>query len=122
MKQKLLFMVFTDEACRQNHAFMYALECSAQGHEVRIILEGPAAACVNRLAEGGKFRELFSRARKAGLIEGVCRTASGGCSTGEKARNTAGTAENEGLSLISDLDGHAGISRFVDTGYQVVVF
>ncbi|HAH32977.1 MAG TPA: hypothetical protein DCL44_11760 [Elusimicrobia bacterium] len=122
MKQKLLFMVFTDEACKQNHAFMYALECSKNGHEAKIILEGPATACVNRLSAGGKFEELFRRAKEAGLIEGACKTASGGCSTGEKERNVSKAAEKEGLKLISDLDGHAGIARFVETGYQVIVF
>lgn len=121
-KRKLLFMVFTDEACKQNHAFMYALECDEKGHQVRIILEVPATACVNRLAKGGKFSELFKQAKEAGLIEGVCKTASGGCSTEEKARNVANTAKKEGLKLISDLDCHAGINRFVSVGYQVIIF
>ena len=122
MKQKLLFMIFTGEACKQNHAFLYALECSEKGHTVRIILEGPGTACDNRLTEDGKFRELFARAKNAGLLEGTCKTASGGCSTGEKLRSVAKIAEKEGLKLISDLDGHAGIARFVTAGYQVVVF
>ncbi|MBU2572469.1 MAG: hypothetical protein KKH28_00110 [Elusimicrobia bacterium] len=122
MKRKLLFMVFTDEACKQNHAFMYALECGKKGHQVRIILEGPATTCVKRLRKGGKFSELFKRAKDAGLIEGACKTASGGCSTGEKALNVVKTAEKAGLKLISDLDGHAGIARFVEAGYQVMIF
>ena len=122
MKQKLLFMVFTDEDCRRNHAFMYALECGAKGHEVRLILEGPAAACIGKAGEGGKFGELFKRAKAAGLIEGACRTASGGCSTGEKSRDVVKAAEKEELKLISDLDGHAGIERFVSAGYQIIVF
>ena len=122
MKRKILFLVFTDDACRQNHAFMYALECSALGHEVRLLLEGPATACLNRLAEGGKFGRLFKSARDGGLIEGACRTASGGCSTKLKDRNVAKLAEKEGLKLLSDLDGHAGIGRFIGAGYQVIVF
>lgn len=122
MKQKLLFIVFTDEACKQNHAFMYALECSEKGHEVRIILEGPASACVNRLPEGGSFYELFRRAKNTGIIDGVCKTASGGCSTGKKLRDVAKAAEKEGLKLLSDLDGHAGIGHFVEAGYQVIIF
>ena len=122
MKQKLLFLVFTDDACRQNHAFMYALECSALGHEVRLLLEGPATACLNRLAEGGKFVLLFKKAKEAGLLEGLCKTASGGCSTDIKDRDVAELAEKEGLKLISDLDGHAGIGRFIGDGYQVLVF
>ncbi|HAF94535.1 MAG: hypothetical protein A2X34_09795 [Elusimicrobia bacterium GWC2_51_8] len=122
MKQKLLFLVFTDDACRQNHAFMYALECHALGHKVRLILEGPATACLNRLAEGGNFSQLFKRAKDSGLLEGACKTASGGCSTNEKDRDVAKIAGKEGLRLISDLDGHAGIGRFVESGYQIMIF
>lgn len=122
MKRKLLFLVFTDDACRQNHAFMYALECAGKGHKVRLLLEGPATACVNRLKDGGKFRELFRRASEAGLIEGACKTAAGGCSTGKKERQTASALEKEGVRLISDLGGHAGIERFIGAGCQVIVF
>lgn len=122
MKKKLLFLVFTDEACRQNHAFMYALECRALGHEVRLILEGPATACVNRLSGDGKFSLLFEKAKESGLLEGACKTAAGGCSTNKKDRNVAKIAEKEGLKLISDLDGHAGIGRFIERGYRVIVF
>ena len=122
MKQKLLFMVFTDEDCRRNHAFMYALDCSGKGHEVKLILEGPAAACLAKLKEGGRFAGLFKQAKEAGLIEGACKMASGGCSTGDKARNVTLAAKAAGLELLSDLDGHAGIERFVAAGYQVVVF
>ena len=122
MKQKLLFLVFTDDACRQNHAFMYALECRALGHEVSLILEGAATAALNRLAEGGKFSRLFREAKESGLLEGACKTASGGCSTNEKDRDVAQLAGKEGLKLLSDLDGHAGIGRFIENGYQVLVF
>ena len=115
-------MVFTDEECKQNHAFMYPLECAEKGHTVKIILEGPGTACVNRLPEGGKFAGLFERARAAGLIEGACKTASGGCSTGIESRKVASAIEKEGIKFISDLDGHAGIERFVSTGYQIIVF
>jgi hypothetical protein len=122
MKQKLLFMVFTDEDCRRNHAFMYALECSGKGHEVKLILEGPATACLSKVNEGSKFGELFKQAKAAGLIAGACKTAAGGCSTGSAVRNVAQAALGEGIELIADLAGHAGIERFVAAGYQVIVF
>jgi len=122
MNQKLLFMIFTDEECKQNHAFMYALECHEKGNKVRIILEGPATACLNRLPEDGKFAGLFKLAKKNGLIEGICKTAAGGCSTNKPARNVAKMAGTEGLELISDLNGHAGIGRFIKNGYQVLIF
>jgi len=66
--------------------------------KVKLLLEGPAAACVNRLREGGRFGELFGRACAAGLIEGACKTAAGGCSTGKKERQTAAALEKEGIN------------------------
>ena len=115
-------MVFTGDACKQNHAFMYALECHERRHITKIILEGPATACLNRLADGGKFAELFRRAGTAGLLEGICKTASGGCSTNKKDRDVAKLAEKEGLKFMCDLNGHAGIGKFVDEGYEVIIF
>jgi len=101
---------------------MYALECAGKGCDVKIILEGPATARLRMLAKDAKFSELFKRAKNAKLIEGICRTAAKGCSTGIKARNVTMIAKREGLKLISELDGHAGIARFISLGYQVLIF
>jgi hypothetical protein len=114
MSRKLLFLVFSDEACRQNHALMYAQDLQAKGHEVRVIIEGPATAM---------FREpsaLLVRAKEAGLIAGACRRASGGCAGGE--RNVAGQVRDFGVELLDEMQGHAAIGAFVEQGFELVVF
>ena len=120
MPRKLLLVVFGNEPCRRNHAFMYALDLEAKGHQVRILLEGEATRC---LAEReGRFGELFEQALKRGLIAGACQAASRGCCTGDPARNVEALAKEQGLPLFADMQGHASIAAFVEEGYEVVTF
>jgi hypothetical protein len=118
MARKLLLVVFTNDACRRNHAFMYAIECAQHGHTVRLILDGEAVQCLR--AREGRFATLFDEAAALGLLEGVCKTAAGGC--GDASRDLGALAQNSGLPLLDSMRGHGGVARFVDEGYEVVVF
>jgi hypothetical protein len=118
MKRKMLFVLFTNDSCRRNHAFMYAIDLARQGHDVRLILEGEATGCLRD--REGRFGELFDEARGLGLIVGACKTASAGCS--DPSRNVTALARDAGIDLIGTLDGHAGIATFVSDGYEVVTF
>ncbi|MBN1610929.1 MAG: hypothetical protein JW940_30135 [Polyangiaceae bacterium] len=118
MTRKLLFAVFTNDACRLNHAFMYAIDLARRGHAVRLILEGDATQSL-RVREG-RFAALFDEARALGLLEGVCRTAASGCA--EPSRDVLALAQDAGLPLLDSMRGHAGIGSFVDDGYEVIVF
>ena len=68
-KQKLLFVLFTNEPCKRNHAFMHALDLSLHGHEVRILLEGEATRCLAERAD--HFGELFNKAAAEALDVGA---------------------------------------------------
>lgn len=118
--RKLLFLVFTNEACRRNHAFLYALDLHRQGHQTRIILEGEATQCLRERT--GFFGEIFEEAQAAKLLVGACKTASGGCATREPGRGVAAMAEEGQIPLLDDMGGHAGIASFVRDGYEIVVF
>jgi len=119
MKRKLLLAVFTNEACKRNHAFMYAIDLAQHGHTVSLIIEGEGTQSL--LARQGRFGELFEKARELGLIAGLCRTASSsGC--GDASLSVSRLAEEAGLPLLDSLDGHAGIAPFVEEGYELVVF
>ena len=120
MNRKLLFILFSADACRRNHAFMYALDLTQHGPSVRVILEGEATQCLR--ARQGRFAELFEQARDLGLIVGACRTASSGCSTGDPQRDVTQLAALEGIELLDSLGGHAGVERYVKDGYEIVTF
>lgn len=118
MKRKLLFIVFTNDACRRNHALMHAIDLSRRGHGIRVILEGDATQSL--LEREGRFGELFDEARSLGLLAGVCRTAAAGC--GDPARDVTRLAEEAGLPLVDSMGGHAGVGPFVEDGYEIVTF
>jgi hypothetical protein len=118
MNRKLLFVVFTNEPCKRNHAFMYAVDLARHGHQVRLILEGEGTQSLRE--REGLFGELFEEARSLGILAGACKTASAGC--GEAERDVTGIAHQLGLPLLDTMRGHAGIEPFVSEGYEVVTF
>ena len=120
MKRKLLFIVFTNEPCKRNHAFMHALALSQDGHTVRILLEGDGTMSVAE--RKGHFGEIWADAASAGLIIGACKAAACGCSSDDPARNMTAQLEAQGLPLLDEMDGHASINGYVAEGFEIVVY
>jgi hypothetical protein len=114
----MLFVVFTSDSCRRNHAFMWAIDLARHGHEVRVLLEGEGTGCLRE--REGRFGELFEEARGLGLIAGACEKASAGCK--EESRSVTEIAKELGLPLIGTLGGHASVEPFVRDGFEMVVF
>ena len=123
MARKLLFLLFTDEPCRQNHALLYALDLHRQGHAVKLVVEGLATQALAQLDEpASRFAELFAELQQAGVLVGACERACSGCASNDPKRKVAEVASEHGVALLRDLEGHAGIERFVRDGYEIVVF
>jgi len=120
--RKILFLLFSDDACRQNHALRYALDLHEKGHAVKLILEGPATRMVSALgAPDSATGALLRRASAAGLVAGACGRASSGCASDDPTHKVADVARSAGVRLLADLDGHAGIEPYVREGYELVV-
>lgn len=124
MKRKFLFTCFTDDECRLTHAFWYAEELHRAGYEVRILLEGMATRCLTWLndSERDAFIQAFQAAKQAGLLAGVCRAAASGCAGKGCARAPIDVARELGLEEHHELSGHAGVSGWVERGYELIVF
>ena len=122
--RKLLFILFSDDACRLNHALLYAIDLHRQGiATVRVIIEGTATAALGRLPdESSRTARLLREAIDLGLVAGACKTASAGCSTGDPDRQVTEVFVELGLELLDGLDGHAGVSPYVLEGYELVTF
>lgn len=120
MLRKLLFVVFSPDDCRIQHAFRYALDLVRHGHEVRVVLEGEATAKLRE--REGRFGDLLRAALTQNLVAGVCASAARGCASGDTARDVTGMAKELELPLLDDLEGHAGIEPFVREGFEVVTF
>ncbi|MBN2718500.1 MAG: LarC family nickel insertion protein [Deltaproteobacteria bacterium] len=119
-QRKFLLVVFTNEPCKRNHAFMHALDLSQHGHIVKLLIEGEATQCLGE--REGKFGELFALADQKGLIAGACKTAAHGCSTGDLSRNVVELAKQQNIQLISGMREHAAIGDYVSSGFELVTY
>ncbi len=120
--RKLLFVLFSGDACRQNHALLYALDLHEKGHSVKLVLEGEATRILGELgASEARRGMLLRRACAAGIVAGACERASSGCASEDPARKVADVARSHGVALLSGLEGHASIEPFVREGYEIVV-
>lgn len=120
--RKIVFIVFSDDACRQNHALLYTLDLHEHGHDVKLIIEGAATRMLGELGDAeSRTGSLLRQACTAGLVVGACERASSGCASDDPARKVADVARAAGIPLLSDLQGHAGIEPFVRQGYEIVV-
>lgn len=123
MSGKHLFLVFTEETCKMTHAFLYALDVHKSGMMIKMILEGAATRKAMNLAEESEsFGKLFNRALECKILMGACRTASKGCSNKGDKSQTIDWMLSHNVELLDDMDGHAGITRYLREGYDVICF
>ncbi len=122
MTRKILFVLFAEDGCRQVHALWYALDLHRDGHQVRLILEGPATQMLARLDDPGfEAGDLIRQTRAAGVLAGACLRAAIGCGADADTSEAVEAAQRHGISLLSGRDGHAAIGPFVADGYEIVV-
>jgi hypothetical protein len=105
------------------HAFLYALDLQQHGHTVRMIFEGAATQKVRDLyLEEGMFQKLFDQVKSSSLLAGACRTASHGCGNSKTASVAPEWLKSMGVGLLEDLDMRAGITSWVQDGYEIITF
>lgn len=115
MKKVALF-AFNGEAMCFIHVLLNALDLSARGNEVRVVIEGTATQLIPDLFdEGNPLGKLYAQAREQELIHGACRA----CAS---KMGTASSAEEQGLALLNDMSGHPSMARFMETGYDILTF
>jgi hypothetical protein len=123
-QRKLLFILFSDDACRLNHALRYAIDLHQRGTAtVQVIIEGPVTAVLGKVQDqSSTTAQLLRKTIDLGLVAGACRTASAGCSTGDPERQVTEAVSDLGLALLGDLDGHAAVEPYVRDGYELIPF
>lgn len=115
MKNIALF-AFNGEAMCFVHVLLNALDMKGKGYNVQVVIEGAATKLIPELASpGSPFYQLYKKAREQGLMDGVCKA----CSA---KMGTLWAAEEQGLPLLEDMIGHPGIARYLEDGYEVMVF
>ncbi len=107
----ILFYGMTGEKMCFQHILLNALDLHQDGKTVHIIFEGASVKLIPVFEQ--EQNTLYKKAKEAGLIAGVCFACS-------KVLGVFDEVEKSGLPLLDDMNGHAGMKRFVNTGYSVI--
>ena len=108
---KVLYYGMTGEKMCFQHILLNALDLAADGKEVKIIFEGASVKLVSVFEE--ENNPLYKKAKNLGLIAGVCLACSKVMGVYEQNKNT-------GLSMLEDMNGHAGMKGYINDGYSIV--
>ena len=96
------------------HVLLNALDLHEKGADVKIILEGEATGLVVDLKNTEHpLRKLYSRAKDLGLIHAVCRA----CAV---KMGSLQAVEEEGLNVVDDMSGHAGMAPYLEQNYEII--
>lgn len=111
MKKYLFYLMQGEEMCAL-HALMNAKALS-EDNEVKIIFEGQSVKLPVAFEE--KEQPLYKALKENGNIAGVCKACS-------KMMEVYEEVEKTGLTILDEMNGHAGVKPFTDKGYEVLVF
>ena len=114
--KKIVLFAFQGEAMCFVHVLLNALDMKSKGIDARIVIEGAATKLVPDLArEGNPLHGPYKQAKEQNLIDGACRA----CSMKMQALEGI---EKEGLPLLDEMSGHPSMTRYVNDGFEVLIF
>lgn len=114
--RKLLLLAYNGELTCFAHVMLYAIDFEKKGYEVKVVLEGAATGLIAQLEQpGAPFAELYRQLKEKGLLHCICKACS-------QKMGTLSAAEQQGLNIVGDMQGHPSIEAFVADGYEIVSF
>jgi len=115
MRKVALFAFNGDPMCFV-HVMLNSLEMKGKAWDVKVIIEGSATKLVESLKEeSNQMHELYQKMKDQGLIDCVCQA----CASKMGALEAV---KEENLPLCSEMWGHPSIGRYIEEGYEVIVF
>ncbi len=116
MAKKFALFSFNGELACFSHVLLNAIDIYEKGYDVRIIIEGQSTKLLPEFrVKDAPFSALFNKVREKGLIDCVCRA----CAA---KMGTLHDAEEMGLNIAGYLQGHPSILKYIEDGYQVLLF
>ena len=109
--KKVLFYGMTEKKMCFQHILMNALDLYKTGVEVKIIFEGGSVTLVPVFED--ENNPLYNKAKEEGLIAGVCLACS-------KVLEVYDKNLESGLTMLDDINGHAGMKKYIEEGYEVI--
>lgn len=114
--QKIALFVFNGDPMCFIHVLLNALDMQTKGYETGIVVEGAATKLVPELVKGDNpLRTLWEKVKTAGLVAGVCKACA-------QKMGTLEAAKEQGLTLLDDMNGHPGMARFRQDGFEIITF
>ncbi len=116
MNKKVAIFAFNGETMYFAHALLNVLDMKGKGYDVKLIIEGSATRQIKELLEPDKpFAKIYGRVKEMGLIDCVCQACSAQTGSLESAKE-------QKLPLCKEMSGHPSIARYIEAGYEVLVF
>jgi hypothetical protein len=113
---KIMLYVFNGDPMCFIHVLLNALDMQARDFECRIVVEGAATRLIPELAgPDHPLNKLWEKTKAAGLVEGVCKACS-------QKMGTLAAAQEQGLTLLDDMNGHPAMARYRLEGYEIITF
>ncbi len=109
--KKVLFYGMTEKKMCFQHILMNAMDLHSSGVEVKIIFEGGSVKLVSVFEEENNV--LYKKSKEAGIIVGVCLACS-------KVLEVYDKNLESGLRMLDDMNGHAGMRKYIEDGYEVI--
>ena len=101
---------------------MNALDLHEAEAEVKIIIEGQSVTLVPVFEK--ESNHFYKRAKEAGIIAGICLACSKvlGVYDDNLGSGLAMLDDNlgSGLAMLDDMNGHVGMKKYIEEGYQVI--
>lgn len=98
------------------HVLLNALDMRERGDEAAIVVEGAATKLIPRLAESDHpLHGLWEKCRSQNLVAGVCEACS-------RKMGTLEAAKSQNLTPLNDMNGHPGMDKFREEGYEIITF
>ena len=96
------------------HVLLNALDLHEKGADVKIILEGEAIGLVKELRKAAHpLHKHYSKAKDLALIHAVCRA----CAV---KMGSLQVVEEEGLTVVDDMYGHASMASYLEQDYEII--
>lgn len=114
--KKTALLAYNGELTCFAHVMLYALDLDKKGYEVKVVIEGAATSLITQLAvPDTPFANLYSQLREKGLLTCICKACS-------QKMGTLKAAEEQGLNIVGDMQGHPSIEGLLTDGYQIISF
>jgi hypothetical protein len=115
-ERKVALFAFNGDPMCFAHVLLNALDMKEKGFKVKVVIEGTATTQVAELADANKpFANLYKRVLDSGLIDCVCEACSNQTASQESALK-------QGLELCNEMSGHPSVGRYIEDGYEVLLF